>query len=306
LLEDWISLLGSIVESVDHSSISGFVGLKVISILSIFELENLLLNDIIEVLVWVLQHGVIHEVEVLGVHRAISGNIKFIELVLYVFILNLQLDISLEVVSILLLVFSKVTEEIGVVLSPSLILLLNHSLLSSFMIQWISHSSRIKLLNLVKHPIYLPNGFLSFIPVLIDISTDWSLHLVGHIFHLIIDPIVGHVHGVDLLVGLLEPLELVGWVNHDSIHFVVVHVDVDVCRWHSLHVRVWSITEWLEETDMHIFFSNLKVCDLSKHTGIIIVKFRGLVLQPNNLETLTAHVASVHGALPNEVEGLLM
>jgi len=83
-------------------------------------------------------------------------------------------------------------------------------------------------------------------------------------------------------------------------------VDVDIGSRQGLHLSLRSISKEGSEIDSKIFLSNLKVRDGSKHSGIVVVELRCLILKSNNLETLATNMASMNRSLSNKVEHLLM
>src|SRR5574343_1841478 len=76
-----------------------------------------------------------------------SCNVDFIEVFVKNIIFWFVFNISKEVVSIHLFFFSKTSEEVSVVVSPSFSLSLKHSEFSSFVVVWINELSGIVLFN---------------------------------------------------------------------------------------------------------------------------------------------------------------
>jgi len=83
-------------------------------------------------------------------------------------------------------------------------------------------------------------------------------------------------------------------------------MNVDVGSWNGLHLSLRSISVEGINIDCCVFFGNLEMCDSSEHCRVVIVQFRGFVLQSNNFETLTANMASMNWSFSNEVKHLFV
>ena len=250
--------------------------------------------------------GIVHKVVESWIKLARLSNMDLIELLIEEVILRVFLQVCLEVVSVLLLLFCEVSKEVCVISDPSLFLPVKHSALSSLMVGWISHGPGIKLLNFVENAIEFHDGLLNLVPSLIQISAQWDLCLVSQVLELLVDEVVGELEGVQLLVGLLHFLHLVGWIDQDTVSLIVVHMDVDIgCR-QSLERVHWTVAEDVVQVDLQVLFSYFEVHNTREHGGVVIIEIRGLVLEAHNLEALAADVTPVHRAFSNEVVHLLV
>ena len=183
------------------------------------------------------------EVVLVRVSVSFSSDCVGILKVLDVFILWIILEISLEVVSVLLFLFTQATEKVGVVVCPPLVLSMQHPLLSSLVVVRVAELASIELLYLVEDTVELADGLLDSNPSLVQISAVGygEIDLLGG--SLSLNSLESLMHSVELLVGFLKTLELVGWINKDAIGLVTVHMDVNVGAWDRLHVRLGSVTE---------------------------------------------------------------
>ena len=229
-----------------------------------------------------------------------------VELLIEVVILWIDFQLSFEVISILLLLFGEISKEVGIVLSPSFSPLFEHSLFTSFVVIRISHGPSFVFLDLVEDSIELHDGLLDLIPTFIEISSECMFWSVRNSLHLLVNNLVSLLHGVSFLVNLLELFHFIGWINHNTIGFIIVDVDINVGSWEGLHLSLWSVTKERGQVSGHIFLSDLEMSDGGEHGGIVIIEFRSLILQSNNFETLTADVAPVDWALSNKVEHLFV
>jgi len=203
---------------------------------------------------------------------ALLGDAELVELLVDPFIFWVELELTLEVVAILLLFFSQISKEEGVVLHPSLSLPIEHSPLPPFVIDWLGHCPSIELLHFIEDPVELCNRLFDSVPGLVHVAAHWRLLLVGEGLHLLIDDVVGGLESVELLVGFLHLLQLVGWIDHDTVGLVVVHVDVDIGTWCRLHLWGWTITEVLCETNLEVLLTNLEMLDGCEHRGVVVVE----------------------------------
>ena len=83
-------------------------------------------------------------------------------------------------------------------------------------------------------------------------------------------------------------------------------MNVDIGSWNSLQACMRTVTENVEKRNGHILFRNIVLRDSREHERIVILLLSIFVLQTNNLEALTANIASVDGAFSDKVEHLLV
>lgn len=176
-----------------------------------------------------------------------SSNVDFIEFLINPIIFWISFELTLEIVTVLLLLFSQITKEVSVVRNPTLSLPVQHSSLSSFVVDCISHGSGIELLNFVEDAVELHDRLLNFVPCFIDVTADWNLLCVSQLLELLIDELIGKREGVHFLMCFLHLLHFVGWINKDTVGFVIVHVDIHIRAWNSLHCMCWTISERLRQ-----------------------------------------------------------
>ena len=111
------------------------------------------------------------------------------------------------------------------------------------MILGVNELSGGELLHLVEGAIELANGLLNVVPGLIEILAERSGQVDSVLSELAVDLSEGLMHGIELLVSLLQSLELVSGVNKDAVSLIGVHVNVDIGSWNSLQASVWAVTE---------------------------------------------------------------
>ena len=181
------------------------------------------------------------------IELALGSNVDLIKLLINPVVLWVGLQLSLEVVTILLLLFGQIAEEISVVGDPSLSLTVQHSSLSSLVVDNVSHCSGIELLDFVENAIELHDGLFNFVPGFIHVATHWNLLLVRQCLELFVHKMIGQLERVDLLMRLLHLLHLVSGVNKDAVRLIIVHMDIDIGTWNGLHSVSWSVTEWLRQ-----------------------------------------------------------
>jgi hypothetical protein len=131
-------MLGSFNKSINHSGVSSVVGLGIISHLSVFVFKDLLFYNIVIIFMSIMLLGIVLEVIKFWVKCSESSKMCFIFFLINVVIFKLNIEIRLEVISILLFLFGQISKEICVVLSPSLVSLSYHSSFSSFVVCWVS------------------------------------------------------------------------------------------------------------------------------------------------------------------------
>ena len=107
-------------------------------------------------------------------------------------------------------------------------------------------------------------------------------------------------------MSFFKLLELISWINHNSISLIIVDVDVHIGAWDSLHLGLWPISKIRSQVNCHILFSHLEVGDGCEHGTVVVVELRSLVLQSNELEALSTDVAPVERAFSDKVEHLLV
>ena len=209
--------------------------------------------------------GVVDKVIESRVELSLIGDVHLVELLINPVVFWVVLELGLEVITILLLFLSQISEEESVVSDPSITLPVEHSPLSALVVDWISHSSCIKLLHLVEDTVEFHNRLLNLIPCLVHITTKWYLLLVSKILHLFIDNLVGRLEGIDLFMCLLLLLHLISWINKNTISFVIVDVDVHIGPWQRLHLMRWTITEVLGQWYGEVLLGHLEVHDVCEH-----------------------------------------
>lgn len=191
MLKHWISSFGSLEHSIPHSHLSALESLHVCRILSVFELEQLLLNNVVKVFVRVVHLSVVNKVVKSWIELSGSGKVDFIELLINPIILRISFDLTLKIVTVLLLFFSQIAKEVSVVGNPSLSLPVQHSSLSSFVVERIGHGSGIELLNFVEDAVEFHDGLLNLVPGFVDVAADWNLLLVSESLELFVDKLIG-------------------------------------------------------------------------------------------------------------------
>jgi len=83
-------------------------------------------------------------------------------------------------------------------------------------------------------------------------------------------------------------------------------MDINICTWNGLHICLWSISEERVDIDCCVLFWYFEMSDCCKHGGVIIIQFRGFVLQSYNFETLTANMASMDWSFSYKIEHLFV
>lgn len=95
------------------------------------------------------------EIVELGIKLARLSNLFFIKEVLNCAVLRIVFNVSLEVVTVHLLLFGKPAEEVGIVFGPSFPLAVKHALFSAFKIFWVAELSSFELFDLVEKTVKL-------------------------------------------------------------------------------------------------------------------------------------------------------
>ena len=252
-------------------------------------------------------HSRFNEVIQFGVKFSGLGDTALVTHRLQEFILWVILEVTLEVVSVLLLFLCHISEEIGVVVCQTLFFTLLHTFLSALVGSRVgTELSRVKNLYLVKQTIEFGNRLLNFKPGLVEVTSIWNRKLDALRRHLTVNCFVSLVHGVEFLMSLLQAFKLVGWVDEDSVGLVWIHVNVDVGCWDRLHVDLGTITKHVCQVNSHVFFGNIEVGKGREHHRVVILLLTELVLKSDDFETLAADLAPVDGAFTDHVENLLV
>lgn len=155
LLKSGISGLCSLKEARVDAAHLALVLLERVTVLSVLVLEDLLLNDVIVVLVAIGDSGVVDEVVECGVKLASASDGDLIELLVDEVVLRVHLEIGLEVVAVLLLFLGQVAKEVSVVLGPSDARSLDHTPLTTLVVDRVSESTSVVLLDLVEDAVEL-------------------------------------------------------------------------------------------------------------------------------------------------------
>lgn len=168
------------------------------------ELENFVLHNILESLVnFSVQSGV-NEVVKLRVELTFSSEFSHVIEFIKVFIIWVLLKVSFEVISILLLFFSKSTKEESIVFIPSLIFALKQSAFTTIVIYGVIELSTIELLDSVEVTVENTDVLLHLVPLFVLTSSVRSRQVSSLSGHLLINSFVSKVHGVQFLVGLSD------------------------------------------------------------------------------------------------------
>ena len=137
LLELRIPLLGTLHKPGNDSALSPPEGIVAVGVQPVLILEDLLLDNVVVVLVGIDLGGIVNEVVQCWVELSGVGNIEPVELLIDEVVFWVLLNIGLEVVAVLLLLLGQVAEEVSIILGPSFILALQHSLLTSLVVHWV-------------------------------------------------------------------------------------------------------------------------------------------------------------------------
>lgn len=117
------------------------------------------------------------EVVELGIKLTGLSDLFFVKEILNYAIFRIIFNISLEIVTVHLLLFSQPAEEVSIVLSPSFSLAVKHTLLSAFEIFWVAELSGFKLFDLVEKTIELLNRLFDSNPSLVGVAAVRDLEL---------------------------------------------------------------------------------------------------------------------------------
>lgn len=107
-------------------------------------------------------------------------------------------------------------------------------------------------------------------------------------------------------MSLLQSFQLVCRIDKNAISFIGVDVNVDIGGGHSLQRGVRAITENVEKRDCHILLGDIVVRHRGEHERVVVLLLGVLILQADDLEALTAHIASVDGTFSDKVEHLFV
>jgi len=133
-----------------------------------------------------------------------SGKFSHIIEFINIFIIWVFIKISFKVVSILLLLLSKSTEEEGVVLVPAFVLAFEHSTFTSIVALGVVELSSIELLDSVEVSVEHLDVLLHFIPLFKLVSAIRSGQESSLSGHLLINSLVGKMHSVEFLMSLRD------------------------------------------------------------------------------------------------------
>ena len=117
------------------------------------------------------------EVVELGIKLTGLSDLFFVKEILNYAIFRIIFNISLEIVTVRLLLLSQPAEEVSIVLSPSFSLAVKHTLLSAFEIFWVAELSGFKLFDLVEKTIELLNRLFDSNPSLVGVAAVRDLEL---------------------------------------------------------------------------------------------------------------------------------
>jgi hypothetical protein len=172
--------------------------------------------------------GSLNEVVTSRVHLSFSSDFHIINNSIKVFVIGVLLVISLEIITVRLLLFSEASKEESVVVSPSLTLSIEHAVLTSLVVFGVREFTSVEFFNTVKLSVESANSFFNLYPGLVVITAIWDGELNSLGSELVIDGLVSQVHGVELLVSLLGSLQLVGRVDQNAISLIRVDVNVNI------------------------------------------------------------------------------
>ena len=301
-----ITVLGTLDETLEHTALSALVSGLIIVAVSVLVLEDLGINNILKGFMRLVLKTGLNEIVLLELEFSLGSDGTLVELLSDDVVFGVTLKISLEVIAVHLLLFCEPSEEVGVVLSPSLALSLKHALLSAFMVLGVHKLSCSEFLNLIEGAIEAADGLFNVVPSLVEILAIWGWEVNSVLSELTINLSEGLVHSIELLMSFLQSLQLVGGINENAISLIRVNMNVHVCGRDSLQSGVRAVTENVQETDSHILFSNIVVRHSREHERIVVLLLSVFILQTNNLEALTANIASVDGTFSDKVEHLFV
>ena len=251
-LQSGISVLGTLNETLEHTALSALISGLVVVAVAILVLEDLGVNHVFEGLVGLILETGLNEVVLLELEFTLSSDSALVELLGNNVVFGVLLEIRLEVVAVHLFLFSKPTEEVGVVLGPSLALSLEHALLSAFVILGVNELSGSELLNLVEGTIKAANSLFNVVPSFVEIFSIGSGKVHSVLSKLTINLSERLVHSIKLLVSFLQSLQLVSGIDKNTISLIRVNVNVHVSGGYGLQASMRAVTEDIEEIGRHI------------------------------------------------------
>ena len=117
------------------------------------------------------------EVVELGIKLTGLGDLFFVKEIFNYAVLRIIFNISLEIVTVHLLLLSQPAEEISIVLRPSFSLTVKHTLLSAFKIFWVAELSSFELFDLVEKTVEFLDRLFNSNPSLIGVTAVRDLEL---------------------------------------------------------------------------------------------------------------------------------
>ena len=117
------------------------------------------------------------EVVDLGIKLTGIGHLFFVKEILNHAIFRIIFNISLEIVTVHLLLFSQTAEEVSIFLSPSFSLAVKHTLLSAFEIFWVAELSSFELFDFVEKTIELLDRLFDSNPSLVGVAAVRDIEL---------------------------------------------------------------------------------------------------------------------------------
>lgn len=205
-LKSGIAVLGTLDETLEHTALSTLVSGLVIVAVTVLVLEDLGINHILKGFMrLVLQTG-LNEIVLLELEFALGSDSTLVELLSDNVVFGVTLKIGLEVIAVHLLLFCEPSEEVGVVLSPSLALSLKHALLSAFVVFGVRKLSSSELLNLIEGAVEAANSLFNVVPSFIKILAIGGWEVNSVLSELTVNLSEGLVHGVELLMSFLQSL----------------------------------------------------------------------------------------------------
>ena len=180
----------------NHSFLTRSINLRSISILTILEFKNLVLNYIFEVFMNFLFKWSFNKIETFWIKLAWQSKIIWIDKIFNSCIFWIIFKISFKVVSVHLLFFSETTKEIGVVFNPSLLFTIKHSLFPSFIVFRVRKFTGFKFFNFIEYSVKFCNRLFNIKPCFIKTSIIRNLNSNSLFFHLSIDSTESLVHSV--------------------------------------------------------------------------------------------------------------
>ena len=127
-----------------------------------------------------------------------------------------MLNVGLKVVPVLLLLLSEPSEEVGVVLSPSLSLALKEAFLPPLVVVRVHKLAGGELLHFVERAVEPADCLFDVPPGLVEISAVGRRQVDAVVCQLAVHLSVGFVHRVQFFMGFLKFLQLVGGVDYED------------------------------------------------------------------------------------------